>query len=65
MKINLPQTLSSKSILYATYYDNMSNQERQKVFQAYEYNRAKQIYELKHPELLDESTTKKLSEWEE
>ena len=60
-----PKTLTSQMILNLTYYDKMSNQERQKVFQAYEYNRAKQIYELKHPELLDESTTKKLSEWEE
>ncbi len=60
-----PKTLTSQMILNLTYYDKMSNQERQKVFQAYEYNHKKQVYELKHPELLDESLTKKLSEWEE
>ena len=60
-----PKNISSRSILNLTYYDKMSNQERQKVFEAYEFNQKRQIYELKHPELLDESLTKKLSEWEE
>ena len=60
-----PKTLTSQMILNLTYYDKMSNDERHQVFEAYEYEHNKQIYKLTKPELLDETTEKKLSEWED
>ena len=55
-----PQTISSKFILHSTYYDVMSNGDREKVFKAYQYNRQRDIYELKNPQYLDQSIIDKL-----
>lgn len=55
-----PQTISSKFILHSTFYDVMSNEDRGKVFKAYQYNRQRDIYELKNPQYLDQSIINKL-----
>lgn len=55
-----PETISPKFILYSTYYDNMSNEDRETVFKAYEFNRKKEIYELKKPKLLTKDIIEKL-----
>lgn len=56
-----PETLSQQWICILTYYDKRSNKERETVFNAYCFNRSKQIYELKNPKLLDESIINKLT----
>ena len=63
--MTVPKQLTPQLIINLTYYDKMSNQERHQVFGAYEYDKKKQIYKLTKPELLDETTEKKLSEWED
>ena len=63
--MNAPKQITPRTIINLTYYDKMSNDERHQVFEAYEYDHNKQIYKLTKPELLDETTEKKLSEWED
>jgi carbonic anhydrase len=59
-ELNLIQTISSKQILHSTYYDVMDSEQRDRVFNAYDYNEKKQVYELKRPELLNEGIIKTL-----
>ena len=63
--MTVPKQLTPQLIINLTCYDKMSNQERHQVFEAYEYDHNRQIYKLTKPELLDETTEKKLSEWED
>lgn len=45
---------------YKTDPEIMGSNERSIIFEAYDYNSQKQIYELKRPELLTEDIIKKL-----
>lgn len=55
-----PERMDRRGILWKTIYGVMGSYERSKVFEAYDYNSQKQIYELKRPELLTEDIIKKL-----
>ena len=63
-KMSPPKQLTTAGILSLTYYNKMSNEDRQKVFKAYEYNHKDKVYILTNPEYLNESILKKLSEGE-
>jgi hypothetical protein len=49
-----------KAIAWTTDIAYMSSEERKMVFDAYEFNQHKQLYELKKPELLNDSLIEKL-----
>ena len=55
-----PKTISSQWICILTYYDKMSNEERDLVFKAYKYKPKDEIYEIENPQLLTEAIIKKL-----
>jgi len=55
-----PKYLSDQMILLKTYYDKMSNEERDLVFKAYSFNRSKELYELTNPEHLNQEIIRKL-----
>jgi hypothetical protein len=59
--MNPPEILSSQMMCILTHYDNMSGRERESVFNAYKYERQRNIYILQNSKLLTESTIKKLN----
>jgi hypothetical protein len=60
-----PKYLHPKAILWATSYENMSNEDRHKVFQAYKYEEKQKKYILEKPELLNGSIIDKISAWDD
>jgi hypothetical protein len=56
-----PKHLDPKIILWVTSCENMSNEDRRKVFEAYEYKPYHQIYELNKPELLTNEIIEKIT----
>ena len=63
-ELNLIETMSQRQILYSTYWDVMDSETREKVFQAYDYDSSKEVYKLKHPEILTPDIIKKLIEYD-
>ena len=55
-----PKTISVQWICILTHYDKMSNEDRQIVFDAYRFEKSKDIYILTKPELLIKDIIKKL-----
>ena len=58
--IKPPETITQRDIVNVTHYDNMSNEERDLVFKAYEYDKDNQVYRLEQPRYLTEDIIKKL-----
>ena len=55
-----PEKINNEFMLRCTYYDIMSNEDRNKVFQAYKFNPNTKNYELVNEQLLDDSIKSKL-----
>ena len=59
LSLHYIKEISSQKAGVITYYDVMSNEDRELFFKGYEFNRTRDVYVLKHPEFIDKMYDKK------